>query len=137
MANNKKPAKKYNPNKLKTNTPLTIRYTEQEALRLKLPPLVSLQEFKSGKAIPAGRKTLEFRLHVGKELCSKHFQQSLIPELDKAISIVQAAKDSLTITAEDCELIGPLLVSIDEMQDLTTRRDQLEVYRKVAIYCKD
>ena len=138
MAGNKKPAKKYNSNKLKTNTPISIRYTEQEANKLKLPPLFSLMEFKTGKGVPAGRKTLEFRLHVGKELCLKHFQQSLVSDLDKAIAIVQGIKvDEATIHLVDCEFIGLLLVAIDEMQDMTTRRDQLDVYRKVATYCKD
>jgi hypothetical protein len=144
VASNKKPKKKYNPNKLKTNTPVNIRYTDKEALRLKLPPLASLMEFKTGKGTSPGRKTLEYRLHVGKELCISHFQEPLIAELDKAIATVQAVKDKYEVgcttqalSIEDCEFIGPLLVSIDSMQDLTTRRDQLEVYRKVAAYCKD
>lgn len=139
MAGNKKPRKKFKNTscKLKTNTPINIRYDLKGDQRLKLPPQISLEEFKRGEGHQGAWDTLFFRIQVGKQL-SKHFtKESIVTDFDHGIWLLNKFKDYFTKTGnwvtvpENIDDLRDILLEIDSMQDNTTRRDQLEAYNYV------
>ena len=153
MATNKKPRKKYSgtAKQYHSPTPVLFRYTEAEGDKLKLRPRMSLEQFKDGKGTEAAFGTLEFRVFVGVKLFN-HFQElsdgsaepvhqcesSVKPTLDAAVSalkvVVKHAGDTgvWTMLEEDIVLFGDVLGIIDVMQDHTTRKEQLMVYKAVT-----
>lgn len=138
MPGNKRPKKKFKNTvcKLKTNSPINIRYDKAGDLRLKLPPQVSLEQFKNNEGTMAAWTTLYFRIHVGIKLADK-FNDSILVYLNEAIDLLDSIKknyvekNTWVFTGEDIDTVRAVLTVIDEMQDNTTRRDQLEAYNAV------
>ena len=139
MPGNKKPRKKFANTvcKLKTNSPVNIRYNKTGDLRLKLPPQISLQQFLTGKSNLAAWDTIYFRVQVGIYLSSHFETDSLGVNLQATVDLLVRIKkhyeekniwlmDSLEHAA-----IKETLVVIDNMQDHTTRRQQLDAYNYV------
>ena len=139
MATSKKPRKKYNPHKLATATPVTIRYNNKDALKLQLAPQISLGEFKSGKGHAANWHTIWWRIHFGKQLAHLFDGGEHETYLDQALAIMDDVKDRAqeepyfwTIEPSDANVVGQVLTLVDEMQESTTRRDQLTASLAVA-----
>jgi hypothetical protein len=139
MPGNKRPKKKFKNTvcKLKTNSPINIRYDKAGDLRLKLPPQISLEQFKNNEGTLAAWTTLYFRIHVGLKLADKFSNESIPIVFNEAIEILNINKNNYAVnkvwnfTGKDIDAIRSVLTTIDELQDNTTRRDQLEAYNSV------
>lgn len=139
MPGNKRPKKKFKNTvcKLKTNSPINIRYDKAGDLRLKLPPQVSLEQFKNNEGTMAAWTTLYFRIHVGIKLADKFDTNSIMNHFNEAIDLLNNIKknyvesNTWVFTGDDIDTLRAVLTVIDEMQDNTTRRDQLEAYNAV------
>lgn len=137
MAGNKKPTKKINSSKIKTNTPLTIRHSKADDVDLKLPPQLALEQFKNHEAILNDWSTINFRLQVGKIL-SIHFEETIInKDIDYALKKLQLIKNNfiklnkLEMDLATVDYFRNILNVIDDMQDKTTRKMIYEAFKTV------
>ena len=133
MAGNKRPTKKRNLNhrKVKTNTPVLFRYGKDDDNKLKFPPQISLEEFNSGLGDLSKWKTIYFRVQVGTQLINYFEKDSLDIRIEDGIDCLNdiyyhhQKTNKWEINSNQLSLMKSILCCIDNMQDGTTRNQQL------------
>jgi hypothetical protein len=143
MANNKKPRKKYTPRYVPA-VPVLFRFSEENALKLKLIPHQMLEKFRDGTAIEPDWHALASRLNLGNTLAYTHFEgQEAKTAMDEALLALRSVWDRHTrlgkwgTSGEEFRQIGLGLTLTDEMEDNCTRleldRSMNHVYRNAAV----
>jgi hypothetical protein len=137
MAGNKKSSRK-SANVRRTlllSTPLT---TESEAGLLNIKPYLRLEEFIERNGSLQGWRDISFRLSVGLEFADIFFKEEEKEVLMLAVNAICDVKDRWSrtdnkwgISDEEIQYIRQGLEVTDGMQDLTTRKEQMQVYIKV------
>ena len=134
MAKSKKPRKSYNPNKILTNSPVMIRYTKEEGDIMKFRIYFHLGRIITDEASTGDYLALKFRINVGKEL-SKLFEGNEVKTImDDGINLIEQVKDrrletgswKIDLTLQD--KLRYVLSIIDDIQDKTTRKEQLPIF---------
>ena len=119
--------------------PVTLRQRFDSDTHLKLVPLEHLDKILRGDGDNEAFCTLAYRLLVGEGLARAHFDHQ--PE---AMTTMNDAKRALHavgtryhktgrvgFTGDEYRALSPAINLIDDMQNLTTRRQQREAYRAV------
>jgi hypothetical protein len=143
MPKNAKPKKKYTPRYVPT-VPLHFRFTEENALKLKLMPHQFLEKFRDGTAVERDWHAIASRLNLGNTLAYTHFEgQDEKTAMDTALLALRSVWDRHTrlgkwgTSGEEFGQIGLGLTLTDEMQDHCTRREldasMQHVYRNAAV----
>lgn len=141
MATNKKPRKKYRgPKILPGQLPPNIRHSEEADLLLKMVPHDELDKFRNGTADQYTVNTLAFRLNWGYVMAGEFFAT---PEARKAmedgLEAIRGVKDRLERTGKygasqpEFQAIGVALGLTDEMQKMSTRKEQRDALRAVYL----
>lgn len=136
MAKSKKPRKKYNPNKVSTETPVLIRYSKAEGEALKIRIFFHLNRLLNEEADSGDWIALRFRIRIGTLLTQYFNESSIVSSLNHALDTMDAIKvrsmeiNSWNITKEEDQILRNALVTIDEMLDQTTRKEQLPAFIK-------
>ncbi len=124
---------------LLSKTPLTIRYTEDQEQALKLRPHLHLEEFTNNNGTDRGWWTLCFRLNTGKELAVLFKNSEALEAINTGLDALEQIRlrydcnQLWRLTEAEFKLIGPCLDVINEMQEKSTRREQLIVHRKINV----
>lgn len=134
MPCSKKPRKKYNPNKNQSDVPINIRYSKAEGDSLKYRIYYHLYRLTTQDCDAGDYLAIEFRLRIGcglVELFDKGEPNKVIDEgfmLLKQIKQRRLEKGSWTITPNQEDRLRLVLSVIDDLQDATTRAEQLPVF---------
>lgn len=134
MAKSTKPRKKYNPNKTTVNTPLTIRYSKQEGDSLKYRIYFHLHRLTTDDCDNGDWLALQFRLKIGVGLAKNFIEDNIAPTINEGLIILEEIKENRIanntwrITNEQENKLRYLLSIIDDMQDNTTRKEQLPIF---------
>ena len=140
MPVSKKPRKRYRPMTGDgfIKIPAVIRYRQQEETALQLVPHSELDKFRRGLADETTYHTLAFRLNWGYVMAGEFFdalaQEAMARGLD-AIRSVRERHERLGkwgTTGPEFEAMGYALNLTDEMQQKTTRKEQLHAIRIVT-----
>lgn len=140
MAGNKKPGRK--PTgvriKLKTKTPVLIRYGDAIDKKFKTEPYIRLSEYKARNGTRDGWLSIAFRLMFGLEASQAHFNTEASVILSQANIVMVDVKeraermgDKWGMSEEEIGLINSGLEVTDAMQDTTTKKEQLVIYAKI------
>ena len=129
---------------LLSKTPILIRHTPAEAHRMKALPYLSLAAFRGDEIVgdqkPQGYdwRTLYFRALTCLEIATKHFNEEVAVTVAKdTIAILDSVKDRRTETGiwrmspYELDAVHTCLLLVDNMQDNTTRKEQLIVWNIV------
>jgi len=134
MANSKKPRKRYNPNKLQTYTPSTIRYSKDEGDTMKFRIYYHIQRIGSEEADAGDFLALQFRFRIGLGLVGLFNELEAKEEIEEGLRILDTVKlarestGSWQVGVKTQDQLRQVCALIDEIQDLTTRREQLPVF---------
>jgi hypothetical protein len=124
---------------LLTNTPVTIRHSEKHARILKLQPYICLETFVTRNSKVYDWNTVCTRLNVGFNLSVNHDLEEAIPVLKDGLETVLKINERFRRTgtwrADDREIavMRQGLTLTDDIQDITTRREQLEAFKEVVV----
>lgn len=127
-----------------SKTPILIRHTEEESRRMKALPYLSLASFR-GEILTVEKqphgydwRTLYFRALSCLELATKHFnEESAVTVANDALLILISVKDRRLenglwrMSPYEIDALHTCLLLVDQMQDLTTRKEQLIVWSKI------
>ncbi|CAB5224454.1 hypothetical protein UFOVP393_83 [uncultured Caudovirales phage] len=141
MPANKKPRKKYRgPRMLPGEMPTTIRHSDESDTLLQMVPHVELDKFREGNADAYTVNTLAFRLGWGYVMAGEYFDT---PEarktMEDGLGAIRGVKERFGRTKKygasqpEFQAIGVALSLTDEMQKMTTRREQRDAVRKLRI----
>lgn len=132
MARNKKPRKAYKP-KLAAPLPMTWKIAPSLSANLKRVPRQELEKMLNGKADASSWHTLTQRVDWGLFLAVDHFNE---PEARDAMNAALRALVSIKdrharlakwgCSGEEYRDIEYALQTCDDMQDMTTRKEQVE-----------
>lgn len=145
MTTKNKPVRK----KPKSNTPIIFKVAKAQQEIIKKPPRISLQRFKENKADATDWYNIAFRISVGVNIARSDYVQETVDAMIESFSVceslfVNAKKDSgphWSATPEQLEYLQEALDAVDQMQDETTRRVQLDAHllarNKTSNYVKE
>lgn len=144
MPGNKKPRKKYRPKGPPGQLPITIRHSSKADTALQLIPQSDVDKLRDGTADEFTINTLAVRLNWGYVMAGENFdtpeaRQSMIDALD-ALRSVKARFEKLGkygCTQAEFQALGVGLGLTDEMQMMTTRRQQRDALRVVELVNED
>ena len=138
MATNKKTRKKYRPKIIPGQLPPNIRHSDEADQMLQMVPHAELDKFREGTADKYTINTLAFRLNWGYVMAGEHFDT---PEARAAmiegLDAIKSVKERLDRTGQygasqlEFQAIGVALGLTDEMQKMSTRREQRDSLRAV------
>lgn len=135
MATSKKPRKKRNHNKTLTVTPLTVRYSKNEGNILKFRIYFHLHRIASSDANAGDWLAIKFRLEVGILLSDFFLEKEKIDSLiHDALTLLDKIKErresngTWQITTEAEFQLRFVLSIVDDIQDNTTRKEQLPAF---------
>lgn len=144
MPSNKKPRKPYRRKYDKGTLPITIRHNAEANTALQLVPQTELDKLRDGTADQYTVNTLAFRLNWGYVMAGEYFDT---PEartaMEEALAAIRSVKARFErtgkygCTGEEFNQLGDGLNLTDEMQKMTTRRQQTEALQIVAIVNED
>lgn len=134
MAANKKPRKKYSPNKTVCNTPLVFRYSKEAGDGLKIRIYFHLHRFINNEADAGDYLALRFRLRVGLKLTKYFIEEDLKLLMEDALAVLEdiklerIASGKWVITKPQEHTIRYALSFVDDMMDKSTRKEQLPIF---------
>lgn len=146
MAGNKKPRKAYKPRTPPGmfRLPINIRYAAHNETALQLVPQTELDKLRDGTADQYTVNTLAFRLNWGYVMAGEYFDT---PEartaMEEALAAIRSVKARFErtgkygCTGQEFNQLGDGLNLTDEMQKMTTRKQQHEALTVVSIVNKD
>lgn len=137
MAGNRKPRKKYVP-KYANRTPINFKVSAGDDLDLKLIPHSELEKLRTGEADAYTINTLAFRINFGYVMAGEVYDGHdarvvTLAGLD-ALRCVKARFDrtgKYGASGEEFKRLGDALNITDDMQDGSTRREQLASMKAV------
>ena len=136
MAKSKKPRKKYNPNKNLCQTPVTLRYSKEEGDRMKYRVYFHLGRLNTDDCGAGDYLALNFRFKVGLGLIHLFDQPEAKDVILNGIKVLESVKEnriktgSWRINKEIDDKLRMTCSLIDDVQDMTTRKEQLPVFIK-------
>lgn len=124
---------------VKSKTPILFRYTESQATFLKNRPYLRLDQLYTGKGTEEAWADVYFRLNIGVQLAIKHFNSGdadkvLLDALNAHVEIRNRyfrMNKKWGIKEEEMNQIKEAFGLIDQIQDGTSRREQLVVYKYI------
>jgi hypothetical protein len=123
--------------------PIMFRMTPEEGVSLKLIPHAFLKAIAEGRGDEDAFLTVVFRTLVGASLtrdCTDESKRVLEADFDKAFAaLVSIGKrfantQRVGVAGDELAALRNALVLTDELQDVTTRRTQAEVYRYIQAF---
>ena len=144
MAGNKKNPRKSSGTRKKmlTVTPITIRQNYDEDMRIRMKPLQGLAAFRDNRGNVDHWCIMLYRLVLGLDLLQSHFnEQQYVQTLAYAISAVCSIQERYIDSVPQCweattretDIIGLGLNIVDELHQLSSRRDLLASFLKVDV----
>ncbi len=128
--------------KLKSHTPINIAIPKHLADQIKKVPRLSLEAIKENRGTSTDWYNLMFRTKVGLDIaCAVYTEEASRPMAD-IFNICLILKDRFLeekkwyLTASEYEDLLAGLDATDQMQDETTRRLQLEIFKNSDLYIK-
>lgn len=139
MAGNKKSKRKSGGVKrsVQSQSPVLFRFNKNQELKLKLEPHQCLQAFADGVPTTDNWNTLTFRINTGLALAETFFNEEAKDMLTRSVAILIGLQQRFSqegrwsATEEEIHTLGAALTLTDQIQDQTTRKEQLTVYLKV------
>lgn len=135
MPATKKPRKKYRPG-VRVALPMVFRHSGESDTMLKMIPHTELDKLRDGTADEYTPNTLAFRLNFGYVLSNEVFDN---PEaravMERGLAAIRAVKERHArlgrwgCSGEEFRALGEALNITDEMQSVSTRREQAEAQR--------
>lgn len=128
--------------KLKTYTPITIAVPKHLQDELKRVPRASFQAFLDNKQNLTDWYNITFRIKIGYELAVKIYTEEAVQGMKNALDACMNIKDRyldikvMSMTLLESDLIELGLDATDQMQDETTRRDQLGSFHETDRFMK-
>lgn len=128
--------------KLKSHTPINIAVPKHLQEQIKRIPRLSLEAFKESRGTGTDWYNLMFRTKIGLDLALAFYTEEGSDALkevhDVCLELHREYKkiNKWTITGYQYETLLSGLEAIDQIQDETTRRDQLEVFKSSDLYVK-
>lgn len=119
--------------------PSIIRFSHGAEVQLQLVPHVELEKMRDGTATEESWHTLAFRINVGQVLAQQHFAHANDVLDAMARGVVPVAEvgrrfkrvGRFGCTGDEFRAIGAALTLTDDMQEATTRRQQLHATQTV------
>ena len=141
MPVSKKPRKKYRgPKIIPGQMPPNIRHSDEADQMLQLVPHEELEKFRNGTADKYTVNTLAFRLNWGYVMAGEYFdtpeaREAMIKGLDAIKSVTARVSRTGQYGASQLEFqaMGVALGLTDEMQKMSTRREQRDSLRAVYL----
>lgn len=129
--------------KLKTYTPITIAIPKAQQDAIKRVPRISLQAFKNNKQTPTDWYNLTFRIKIGYDLAKSVYTDDAVTSMQEILDTLIVIKDRYIVSKimqmnqSEIDLVEMGLDAIDQMQDETTRRIQLEAFHESYNFMKN
>ncbi|MEQ6351868.1 hypothetical protein [Ralstonia pseudosolanacearum] len=112
--------------------PSVIRFSRGAEVQLQLVPHVELEKLRDGTAAEESWHTLAFRINVGQVLAQQHFAHAgdvLDAMARGVVAVAEVGKRFRRVGRFGCT--GAALTLTDDMQEATTRRQQLHATQTV------
>ncbi len=128
--------------KLKSHTPITIAIPKHLMDSIKRIPRLSLESFKESRGSSTDWYNLTFRIKIALDLAKRYYtdeaSEALVDVFEDCLNLYRNFKSTSkwSITEEQYDSILMGLDAMDQIQDETTRRDQLEVFKSSDLYVK-
>jgi hypothetical protein len=126
--------------RLMSNNPLTIRFSEAEGRLLKLKPWKALADFDEKKGNLDRWTTLSFRTQVSLLLAEEYVKQAEAAiQLKTSLNVLMAIFERCHVsrvwemTEEELSEIRPALELADQLQDICTRKEMLIAYKRTKV----
>lgn len=125
-------------------TSITQPLSPQEVELIKGPPRKALKAFKEGIADSNCWYVVTMRVQVGYELAKAHFSEQTQAQYAPVMLAVQWMRSRYHVsgntvwsaTPDELRDLEVALDAVDGMQDMTSRLQQLDAYRKALAYMK-
>lgn len=134
----KTPRKKHTIKHMPGQLPITIRFSGDLDLKLKMAPLLELEKFRSGNADSGSWHTVMERLCIGVTLAKFHFNEAEMKIMADAVEAMcqvsdrhkrmqeNGAEQTWGASQDELKFIVAGVVLTDDMRDNTSRREQRE-----------
>ncbi|SUA78280.1 hypothetical protein [Pandoraea pnomenusa] len=115
--------------------PIILRHNSAAECQLMLVPHEELEKLRTGMATEESWHTLAFRINVGQALAVAYFTPDVREALSEAaIAVSEVGKRYMTenrlgVTGDQFRAIARGLTLTDDLQKITTRREQLEAHQ--------
>jgi hypothetical protein len=129
--------KKYN-GELAGILPITIRFSSDDARHLKMEPHTALEQMAEGLGDGDSFNTILLRLNTGKILAERIFNDDAVLVMCAGLVAMievnarHCRMEKWGISPDEREAVGEALVLADDIQDGTTRREQLKAMKYVV-----
>jgi hypothetical protein len=124
--------------KLQSKTPLLFAVSKEQMLWIKQVPYLSLMSYRDNKGTKTDWFNICVRLSVGVNLsrivCEEETTSEIKAILDKTLLLFKDKE--IIISPELSSEIEGALVAINEIEDLTTRKQQLPEWKKANAFMK-
>ncbi|MCL1619473.1 hypothetical protein [Ralstonia pseudosolanacearum] len=113
--------------------PSVIRFSRGAEVQLQLVPHVELEKLRDGTAAEESWHTLAFRINVGQVLAQQHFAHvgDVLDAMARGVVAVAEVGKRFRRVGDEFRAIGAALTLTDDMQEATTRRQQLHATQTV------
>ncbi|AXW48147.1 hypothetical protein ACI2S5_08415 [Ralstonia nicotianae] len=119
--------------------PSVIRFSRGAEVQLQLVPHVELEKLRDGTATEESWHTLAFRINVGQVLAQQYFAHvgDVLDAMARGVvAVAEVGKRFRRVgrfgcTGDEFRAIGAALTLTDDMQEATTRRQQLHATQTV------
>lgn len=134
MSQSKKPRRKYNPNKYLTETPTLFRYSKAEGDAMKFRIYYHLGRMIEEDCDAGDYLAIKFRFKIGLGLVGLFNQPEATELLENGLAELERVKEQRVqtgiwkTTIETQNKLREALSLIDDIQDNTTRKEQLPVF---------
>lgn len=119
--------------------PIIFRFNQRNETQLQLVPHVELEKMVDGSATEESWYTLAFRINVGQMLAQRQFSDhpDVLDAMARGVAAVAEVGKRFKragrfgCTGDEFRAIGAAITLTDDMQEATTRRQQLQATRLV------